>query len=148
METATNLEEALAHMRWRVEPGRFALLGFAERPDAVDLALLAGERPAQVIREGGETTLLIADELADEAIARHAHVRAERDLAWIRFETAMGWELVGFLALVTGELAAAQIPIGAVCGFSRDHLFLAAQHLDAARATLTELLGPEAARRG
>ncbi|HIG85470.1 MAG TPA: ACT domain-containing protein [Planctomycetes bacterium] len=36
----------------------------------------------------------------------------------------MAWELVGFLAHITGALAAAGISIGAVCGFSRDHLFV------------------------
>ena len=40
----------------------------------------------------------------------------------------MGWELVGFLALVTGRLAAAGVPLGAVCGFQRDHLFVAERH--------------------
>ena len=48
----------------------------------------------------------------------------------------MGWEVVGFLARVTGALAAAGVPLGAVCGFSRDHLFVAEAHLERALETL------------
>ena len=55
----------------------------------------------------------------------------------------MNWDLVGFLALVAGKLAEAGVPIGAVCGFSRDHLFVAERFLERTRAVLTTLF-PEA----
>jgi hypothetical protein len=83
--------------------------------------------------------LLVAEDRIPEVLARHPRARVERDYAWIRFEAPMGWEVVGFLARVTGALAAAAVPLGAVCGFSRDHLFVARRHLPAARATLTRL---------
>jgi hypothetical protein len=51
----------------------------------------------------------------------------------------MAWELVGFLALVSGALASAGVPIGAVCGFSRDHLFVARPFLPATLRTLERL---------
>lgn len=137
---ARGLDEALAGMTWTVQPGRFALVGFPEPPAPEDLALLGGEGPAQVIREGGETTLLVPAEVAGEVLARHPAARAESGLAWIRFELAMEWELVGFLARVTGRLAAAGVPLGAVCGYSRDHLFLAERWLGTARSALEELL--------
>jgi len=136
-----DLNEALAAMRVRLASGRFALLGFPEPPEPADLALLARSGPAQAIREGGETTLLIAEADAPEALGRHPDARIERGLAWIRFEGAMAWDLVGFLAHVTGRLAAAGVPLGAVCGYSRDHLFVAEPYLARAAAVLRELFG-------
>lgn len=135
---ARHLDEALSGMRFRVEPGRFALLGFDEPPRAEDLAALAAP-PAQLVREEGETTLLVREERLGDLCARHPGARLERGLCWIRFEQAMGWEVVGFLARVTSALAAAGVPLGAVCGFSRDHLFVAETHLPRALETLRAL---------
>ena len=112
----------------RIEPGRFALLGFPEPPVDADWALLE-QAPAQLVRERDETTLLVSQNALEALLARHPGARVERDLVWIRFEAAMGWEVVGFLARVSGELARAGVPIGTVCGFSRDHLFIAERHL-------------------
>jgi hypothetical protein len=146
---ARSLAEARAGMRWRVLPGRWALLGFDEPPAPADLSLLRadpgraaaaeGERAWQLVREGGETTMLVSEDLLAEALVVHPAARAERGLVWIRFELPMEWELVGFLALVTGELAAEGIPLGAVCGYSRDHLFVAERYLEPARRALARL---------
>jgi hypothetical protein len=137
-EPARFLDEAVGRMAWSVEAGTFALIGFRGPPRAGDLEGLS-HPPAQLVREADETTLLVRDDRAAAVVARHADARCERDLAWIRFDTAMGWEVVGFLALVSGELARAGIPIGAVCGFSRDHLFVARARLEATRAVLDRL---------
>lgn len=51
----------------------------------------------------------------------------------------MGWEVVGFLARVTAALAAAGVPLGAVCGYSQGHLFVAQAHRDMTRRVLDEL---------
>jgi len=135
--TARTLDDALARMSWSVEEGSFALVGFDEAPAAEDLAALA--EPAQLVREGGETTLLVREDALAGVLARRPGARVERDLAWIRFHTPMGWEVVGFLARVTTALAARGVPVGCVCGFSRDHLFVAQRHLDAALMTLQSL---------
>jgi hypothetical protein len=140
-EPARTLEEALLRTRFRVEAGRFALVGFSAAPGPEDLAALAP--PAQLVREAEETTLLVREEALADLVARRPDARIERDLAWIRFETPMAWELVGFLARVTGALAAAGVPLGAVCGMSRDHLFLARRHLARAREALARIV-PEA----
>lgn len=133
-------------MTWAVEPGRFALLGFPEPPDVDDFAALrapgASSPPGQVIREGGETTLLVSEGHVAPLLQRHPGAAVEPDLVWIRFHAPMAWDLVGFLALVTGRLAAAGVALGAVCGYQRDHLFLSETHLPAAVRVLTELLGP------
>jgi uncharacterized protein len=143
MEPQRRLDDALRNMRFSVERGRFALLGFPEAPAPADLALLGGPGPCQVIREGGETTLLVPEAELAAALLRHPGSGCERGLAWIRFESPMGWDLVGFLALVTSRMAAAGVPLGAVCGFQRDHLFVAERFLATARTALAELF-PEA----
>ncbi len=140
-EKFTKLEEAKGAMRWRVDDSRYALAGFGDAPSAEDL-LLIGDT-GQLIREGGETTLLVPMPAVEQVLALHPRCVLEEDLAWIRFEGAMDWQLVGFLALVTGRLAEANIPLGAICGFSRDHLFIAERFLDRTREVLGELFGPE-----
>ena len=137
-DASADLEHIRNVMRWEVLDLEFALLGFDEPPVEADLALL-GEGPAQVIREGGETTLLVRARNVDALLARHPGARVQRELAWIRFLAPMGWEVVGFLALVTERLARAGVPLGAVCGYSRDHLFIARPYLARAREVLSEL---------
>ena len=134
---APNLESALARMSWKEEAGSFALIGFPEAPLPADWSALAP--PAQLVREPEETSLLVREEELGALLERHPRARVESDLIWIRFEAAMGWEVVGFLARVTGELARAGIPLGAICGYSRDHLFLAARHLPEARRVLARI---------
>ena len=125
-------------MRWEVvEPG-FCLFGFDEEPRASDLECLR-DAPGQLVCEGGETTLLTRAEHEPRVLREHPGARVERDLVWIRFELPMAWDLVGFLALVTTGLARAGVPLGAVCGYSRDHLFIARRNLDTARSVLSEL---------
>jgi len=125
-------------MSWRCEPGRFALVGFAGPPDAADLAQLAP--PAQLIHEVDETTMLVREEQLAALLARRPAARVERELVWIRFDAPMAWDVVGFLARVTGALAAAGVPLGAVCGYSRDHLFVAERWLAPATRALGRLL--------
>jgi len=134
---ARDLEQALAAMTFHVLDVPYALVALEPPLDAAVLAGLGAT--AQVIVEPDEITLLLP-ESALEAITRQRRARAvERDLAWIRFDCPMGWEVVGFLALVSSKLARAGIPIGAVAGYSRDHLFIARRYLDRACAALREL---------
>ena len=140
-EKFERLEEAEGAMDWRVEPGRYALAGFSDSPTAEDLLLIGAT--GQLIREGGETTLLVATSQVPRLLELHSRVVLEEDLVWFRFEGTMDWQLVGFLALVTGKLAEAGIPIGAICGFSRDHLFIAERFLEGSRKVLEGLFGPE-----
>lgn len=133
-----SLSEALASTSWRAEPGRFALIGLPRGPRMEDLALL-GRAPAQVIREEEGTTLLVPDDSLADVLERHPDARVERGLVWIRFSAAMDWELVGFLAHVTGALASAGVPVGCVCSFDRDHLFVAEPHFERAAEVLNGL---------
>ncbi|MCB9915801.1 MAG: ACT domain-containing protein [Planctomycetes bacterium] len=137
-DAARDLDEALARMTWEVVPGRYALVGDATPPRAEELALLAAG-PGQLVVEGGETTWLLPEAALDALLAARPDARVERGVVWIRFVAPMGWDVVGFLARVTSALAAADVPLGAVCGFSRDHLFLHERWLARARDVLTDL---------
>lgn len=137
-QPARTLEQALRAMTFEVLDERFALCGFDEPPVTADLTDLRGA-PGQLTCEGGETSVLLEQSKLPAFLARHPDARVEHDLLWIRFRSAMGWEVVGFLARVTGALAGAGIPLGAVCGFSRDHLFVHEKYLPQSLAVLREL---------
>lgn len=135
---ARELAEAWSRMTFTVLPERYALIGFEGAPTAGDLQALEAT-PSQLVRETGESTLLVPEPMLAPILARHPGARVERDLAWVRFDAPMAWDVVGFLARVSGELARAGVPIGAVCGFDRDHLFIAARHLPKVRTALSAL---------
>jgi hypothetical protein len=134
----SDLENVLCRMTFTVEEGRFVLAGFPEEPVRADFELLA-RTPGQIVRERDETTLLVRAECRSEIVARHPGSRVLENLAWIRFEAPLTWDVVGFLARVASELAEEGIPIGAVCGFSRDSLFVDERYLPRARARLSSL---------
>ncbi|MDA1267192.1 MAG: ACT domain-containing protein [Planctomycetota bacterium] len=143
-QPARHLDDALARMSFVVEPGSFALVGLEGPPQPGVLALLTP--PAQLIHEVDETSLLLREESLAALLAAHPAAKVERGLRWVRFESPMGWEVVGFLARVTGELAAAEIPIGAICGYSRDHLFVADRYLERTRGCLARMFPESTAR--
>jgi hypothetical protein len=138
---AQTLPEALARMTCSPEPEPMGLVGWSgEDLGAGEFqALLAQEGPLQVVREGGEITVLVPWQQAQDLLQARPSAQIAGPLTWIRFETPMAWELVGFLAHITGALAAAGISIGAVCGFSRDHLFVPQELGSEALRVLAEL---------
>ncbi|MEM1450355.1 MAG: ACT domain-containing protein [Planctomycetota bacterium] len=133
-EPAQRLDEALATMRWHEVPGRFAIVGIEGPPDLEDLGALA--KPAQLIVEDDETTLLVHEDRLAHLLERHPDAKVELDLTWFTFETPMDWEVVGFLAHVTRALAEEGVSLGAVCGYSRDHVFVHARHRETTRRIL------------
>ena len=138
------LKDALREMRWVEETERFGLVGFEGPPSVEDLELAGAEPTSQLVRESGATTLLLPERCLEQLIERHPEAEIERGLYWIRFEAPMAWDLVGFLAHVSAALAEAGVPIGVVCSFHRDHLFVGAGSVEDARRVLTELFGPPA----
>ena len=126
-------------MTWRQLKPLYALVGFAEFPSARALELALGEEGGQVIVEGGETTLLVPMNALEEVRRLHPAARAEVDLVGYRFESPMGWEVVGFLALVTRCLAERGIPVCALCAYSRDYVLIAKRYESNARQALAQL---------
>lgn len=136
------LEQALARMRFRVEPEPFRLIAL---PPGASFPPLPP--PAMVVREPGETTVLAAERVLSPLAGRPDTLDAGR-FRWITFEAPMGWEVVGFLALVSAHLARAGVPIGCVASHRRDHLFIAETHLERARSALRALFPESAASEG
>lgn len=134
-------------MTWRVLPGGFVLAGFASPPGAADLQRLTAVGPCQLVLEEDETTVLLSAESWAALPHLHAAARCETDLRWIRFEAPMAWDVVGFLARVCTALATASVPVGAVCGYSRDNLFVAARYLEETRTALAALYPEDVASR-
>ena len=126
-------------MTWRQLDIVYGLIGFSEPPSARALELSLGAGGGQVIREGGETTLLIPMAALTEVMRLHPSAQVERDLIGFRFEVPMGWEVVGFLALVTSRLAAAGVPVCALCAYSRDYVLIARPYVIETRRVLAEL---------
>jgi hypothetical protein len=128
------LKEILAHTELIIQPGEFVLVGLEPDERArleSDLANVASDL-FQYIIEPDVLTLLL--ESNDWAHLSHHYPQAnvEGPFRIFTFSVAMDWEVVGFLATVTGLLAQAGIPLGAVCGYYRDHLFISVEY--AARA--------------
>ena len=144
-DQAHELSDALARMTWREMPERFALLGCQTR--ALTPELLAefarGAAPRQLIREAEGWTLLVSDAEAENWLERLPGARCTRPWVWLRFDLPMAWDLVGFLAHVTGLLAREGVSVGAICGYDRDHLIISAEQRDAARSALERAFGPE-----
>jgi len=140
------LAQALATMRFRVRPETFTVVGLPRSGVAAARAAVAGAGPddvAQLTVEPDVITVVAREGLAD-SLAREPGARVERGWRVVTFDTPMVFDVVGFLAKATGVLADAGVPLCAICGFDRDHLFLRAEHLEAARAALRAHLCPEA----
>lgn len=145
---ARELSQALGSMTWRELPQRFSLLGVDPVAwDNLDPELRAGfmegSAPRQLIREDEVWTVLLPLEEAKVWRAACPGLRESGPWVWLRFEVPMDWGLVGFLAHITGLLAKADVSVGAVCGYDRDHLFVAESQRDRARGVLRDCFGPE-----
>ncbi len=91
-----------------------------------------------VLRDEYEVTLLLdeTDWLRIRHSARDAKVESGFRLVTLNIE--LGWNVVGYLALVTNILAAAGLPVGVVTAFSRDHLLIKQGDLGVALRVLGE----------
>lgn len=90
--------------------------------------------------------LVILDEREASALLPEAALlemppprQVQRGWALITLDQPMEWDVTGVLAAVAAALAAAGVPLGAAAAFSRDHLYVPAERLDAALAALRPL---------
>lgn len=138
-ERADSLEQALATMRFRVRGERYLLVGAPRaQADAVlrAAASMAGANAIGSIVLEPDGMTWFAPMSDAERVSQIDGARSDGPYRVITFETPMGWDVVGFLALATRALAEAGVPLGAICSFDRDHLFVRETYLDAARAAL------------
>ena len=142
---SANVEELLRRTRVEVAPGTFVLVGMRHDEwrrllESPELSPRAGA-DFMLLRDAREVTLLLEEE--DWRAMRHAarDARAEAGFRLVTLDVELPWNVVGYLARVTGILAAEQIAVGALSAFTRDHLLI--KQADLARAL--RALGPHVA---
>ena len=89
-----------------------------------------------LIVDKDEVSLLMDSEMWEDFQNRLPGAHAEGEFRLITFETVLEFEVTGFMALVSGMLAAHGIPILSFAAFSRDHLFVPTQKFTLARNVL------------
>jgi hypothetical protein len=134
--------ELLRRTKVEVAPATFFLVGMRhedwsrllEQPELSPRASV----PFMLLRDTNEVTLLLEEE--DWLVMRHAVREARVEGGWrlVTFNIVLDWNVVGFLARVTELLAAANISVGAVTAFSRDHLLIKQDDLGTALRVLGE----------
>ena len=133
-------DELLRRTKVDVLPGTFVLVGMRH---ADWLRLLENPelspRPESIfmlLRDAHEVTLLLEED--DWRAMRHAarDARAEVGFRLVTLDIELQWDVVGYLARVTGILAAAGLSVGALSAFSRDHLLVRQDDLAAALRAL------------
>jgi uncharacterized protein len=136
------LDSIMAQVRWHARLERFVVAGLEPRERLLALRLLLGVAGSfwQFIVEPDILTLVIAE--SDWRPIGHAfpHARAERPYRVISFDLDLPGGLVGFMAAISGALAAAGVPLLAVCAYSKDHLLVREEHLDAALEAIAALV--------
>lgn len=148
MEPARHLDEALRGMTFSVHPERFVLVELPRASIEGARSALAGSRKGDVVSvvlDGAAVTLFVREGALERLVVPAEH-RIERQQRLITFDAPMGWGVVGFLALVARVLAEARVPIGVVCSFERDHVFVKEEFLEPARAALRAFVCAERAR--
>lgn len=139
------LAEAMVRMHFKVLPGRFTLLALPKEALQEACALVGrnGSSLGQVIVEEDVVTVLLPEAEAATLVKSYPNARAEEGMRLITFTVPMDWSVVGFLSRVAGILSRNGIPIGAVCGFYRDHLVVPEKYLAKAKAALDDEIPEE-----
>ncbi len=120
--------DLLRRTKIEIAPATFFLVSFRhedwarllENPELSPRA----EAPFMLLRDAHEVTLLLEE--TDWRTMRYAarDARVESGFRLLTLELELGWNVVGYLALVTRILAEAKVPVGALSAFSRDHLLI------------------------
>ena len=141
-QAQTSVEDLLRAARVHVSPETFYLIGLRhedwrrllENPELSP----RGAAPFMVLKDEHEVTLLL-DEV-DWRTARHAarDARVEGGFRLLTFDIELDWNVVGFLARVTEILSEANVSVGALSAFSRDHLLIKQDDLGTALRVLGE----------
>jgi hypothetical protein len=94
-----------------------------------------------VFSDQREVTLLVEDD--DWNRMRHLvrDARVEKDFRLVTLNVELQWNVIGYLARVTELMAAANISVGAISSFSRDHLLIKQSDIGKALRVLGEHVG-------
>jgi hypothetical protein len=99
------------------------------------------DQPFLIFRDSFELTLLLRDTLWDSVAETVPNARVQGGFRLVTLEIELAWDVVGFLSRVTAALAEAEISVGVMSSFSRDHLLINEDDLEAALAVLNDLMG-------
>jgi hypothetical protein len=124
-----NLETLLQNMKPEMQEGIFVFCSIPEHEE-----IPAALRPLHIFREREGTTLIVRREEAEAAGLPYQF--ASR---MITLTVHSSLEAIGFLAAVTGRLAASGISVNAVSAFYHDHLFVPAHNADEALRHLQDM---------
>jgi hypothetical protein len=91
---------------------------------AVANVAIGGEGFSAVIKETGETTLIVPVEKWAEIEPTVKGAKVEGPFRVLTFDVPLEWTIVGFMAEVSKLLAAEGISIGAVSAFTHDHFLV------------------------
>lgn len=139
------IADLLRETKIKVSPATFVLVGVSHQDWSrlIENPELSPGPDAHfmILRDDKEVTLLMQEE--DWQQVRHAvrDAKVERDFRLLTFDLELSWNVVGYLARVTEILAAAEIPVGALSSFSRDHLLVKQQDMGKALRVLGEHVG-------
>jgi hypothetical protein len=134
----TPIEQILTRTELTLHPGEFVLVGLEPGQRSrleSDLTRINSDF-FQYIVEPDVLTLLLDNHSWVRLNPHYPQAKVEGPLRIFTFTVAMDWEVVGFLAAVTRLLADAGVPLGAICGYYRDHLFISVEHAARAEAVL------------
>jgi hypothetical protein len=140
MDSGRDAAELLSRTRVEVAPQTYFLVSLRQQDWARVLEnpelSPRGDAPYMLMRDKHEVTLLLDE--TDWRTMRHAarDAKVEGGFRLITLDIELGWNVVGFLALVTAILAEANVSVGALSAFSRDHLLIKQDDLAAALRAL------------
>jgi hypothetical protein len=95
-----------------------------------------GEPFGTVIADKDEVSLVIPVDAYEEFQGRLPGARVSAPMRLLTFDLVLPMEMTGFMALVSGLLAEADIPIMPIAAFERDHLLIEASQIANALAVL------------
>jgi hypothetical protein len=127
MGAVGDLDQILAQMRPRVNPGRYVFV-------SITGAIPTGVSPVMSFHEDEGLTLIVTRDQADAAGLGYDLVTA-----WITLTVHSALDSVGLTAAVSAALAAADISCNVVAATHHDHLFVPAESADAALSILERL---------
>ncbi|KKM09997.1 hypothetical protein SY88_15175 [Clostridiales bacterium PH28_bin88] len=87
-----------------------------------------------------ELTLVMTEKGWESIMAGFTSRKVQHGYRLITMDVVLEWSVVGFLAAITGVLAQQRIPCGVISAYSRDHLLVRQEHLEAAIKTIQGFL--------
>jgi hypothetical protein len=122
------VHDLLARTKIEVAPATYIIVGinlqdWSRLLESPELSP-STDAPFMLMRDASEVTMML--EVSDWERIRHAvrDAKVETDYRLLTLDVVLSWNVVGYLARITEILAAANISVGVLSSFSRDHLLI------------------------